>query len=182
MGTGRIGALLAAEPGREASSRGGVGTAKLAPPPSPAIRGEAARSGDPSSGELRLPVTLAAMPGRDLASRELAPPNVALAPTAGAGMPKAFPSPANVAVPVRTRAIRNLLSAPDGAAFSASAPSAVRRRIVGARILGVGRRGGGALPTVPKSPPPPLAPLAAASLLAAASPLCSSLAIVNIST
>jgi hypothetical protein len=105
---------------------------------------------------------------RALASNEFAPPKGAPAPTvppAGAGTPKVPPvasaltSPAKALLPVRARAMRNLLSAPEGAAFSAplampaSAPSAGLLLTVGARIVGVGRRGGGAAaePDVPNS-------------------------------
>ena len=157
MGAGRIGARLAAEPGRAVSSRGGVGTEKGALPPS-VRRGEAARNGEPIRGELLRPPRGPPNAPRLLASKELAPPNGAPPATPAAGTPNA-PAPSPTLLPGRTRATLILFSAPDGAAFSAPppilasadtcTPSATRRRMVGARMEGVGRRGTD--PAVPNS-------------------------------
>lgn len=161
MGAGRIGARLAAEPGRAASSRGGVGTEKGALPPS-ASMGEAARNGEPTSGELLRPPRGPPNAPRLLASKELAPPNGAPPATPPAGTPNA-PTPSPTLLPGRTRATLILFSAPEGAAFSvpppilASAPSATRRRMVGARMEGVARRGG-TDPAVPNSALAPSSP------------------------
>jgi hypothetical protein len=166
---GRTGARRTPEAGRGGSSRGGVGAGKLALPSE--TNGDAARMGELTIGD-REPGPTSAPTPRDFANKEFAPPKGTPAAVPAAGTPNAppvasaLPSPASAVLPTRARAMRNLLSAPLGAAFSApeappklitpdeSAPSAGFRRTVGARMVGVGRRGGGAAldePDVPNS-------------------------------
>ena len=167
MAMGRIGTRLAEAP-RPASSRGGgVGTANVGALPSSVSAAPLRREPTEAlgSGELRPARGPRALPSNEFAPPNCVPPAMCPAAATELAVPKSAPS---VVLPVRTRAIGRLSlpSAVPGAAFSAPPPmlastvppplsavaavSGTRRRTVGARTVGVGRRGTAA-PLVPDS-------------------------------
>ena len=90
MAIGRTGARLTPDAGRAESSRGGVGTAKAAPPSG--TIGDAARIGEAvlTTGD-RAPAPPPLSAPRDFASKEFAPPKGTPPPAPAAGTPNAPP-------------------------------------------------------------------------------------------